>query len=299
MRRRREALSEAQAGQLAPPAPHGFDDARFLDAAVDDDESWAQAEDSIIAEKSRDRRGELKAVDNVLEELERWLRSGVLPAKWDAVLDVCSRHHLRPESGQLLVFTEFTDTATWLKGLFLKAGFSTELLSGAATQDRRDQLQQDFLASRYQVLVSTDAGGEGIDLQSANVMVDWDVPWSLVRLEQRAGRLHRIGQQNPVFIYHLVAPATREGHVQEVLLRNLDAAAEALDGRIFDLMDATASRAGFDFAAALADAYRGVDSVEQVPSTEDPRAASPRARRGGRLAAHPHRPERRPGPIRR
>ena len=99
-------------------------------------------------------------------------------------------------------------------------------------------------------------------------MVDWDVPWSLVRLEQRAGRLHRIGQQNPVFIYHLVAPATREGHVQEVLLRNLDEAGKALDGRIFDLMDATADRAGFDFAAALADAYQGVDSLERIPSVE-------------------------------
>jgi hypothetical protein len=105
-------------------------------------------------------------------------------------------------------------------------------------------------------------------MMSAHVMVDWDIPWSLVRLEQRAGRLHRIGQENAVFIYHLVAPATREGRVQEVLLTNLDAAAQALEGRIFDLMDATAARAGFDYAAALADAYRGIDSIERVPSTE-------------------------------
>jgi hypothetical protein len=71
-----------------------------------------------------------------------------------------------------------------------------------------------------------------------------------------------------VFIYHLVAPATREGRVQEVLLQNLDAAAKALDGRVFDLMDATAARAGFDFAAALVDAYRGLDATPRVPSTE-------------------------------
>jgi superfamily II DNA or RNA helicase len=268
LRRRREALSGPQAGQLAPPAPHGFDDARFIDAAVDDDESWARAEESIVAEKSRDRRGELQDIDDVLEFLGSWLRRGNLPAKWDKVADVCAQHEIRPGSGQLLVFTEFTDTASWLCQLFRDGGFSAEILSGDTAQERRDQLQQDFLAGRYQVLVSTDAGGEGIDLQSAHVMVDWDVPWSLVRLEQRAGRLHRIGQQNPVFIYHLVAPATREGHVQEVLLRNLDEAGKALEGRIFDLMDATADRAGFDFAAALADAYRGVESVERVPSVE-------------------------------
>ena len=268
LRRRREALAGSQAGQVVPPAPHGFDDPHLVGAPVDDDESWSLAEDSIVNERSQDRRGELKAVDNVLADLDRWLASGQEPAKWEKVADVCVKHTINPAGGQLLVFTEFTDTATWLRRLFAQAGFSTELLSGAVPQHQRDQLQRGFLAGDYQVLVSTDAGGEGIDLQSAHVMVDWDVPWSLVRLEQRAGRLHRIGQQNAVFIYHLVAPATREGRVQEVLLTNLDAAAQALDGRVFDLMDATAARANFDFAAALADAYRGIDAVERVPSTE-------------------------------
>lgn len=274
LRRRRGALSASQTGAVAPPAPTGFDDARLIDAAVDDDESWDRAEDSIVAERSKDRRGELKAVDNLLEQLERWLASGREPAKWSRVLDVCTKHDIHPGDGQLLVFTEFTDTATWLRRLFASAGFSTELLSGGTPQERRDDLQRNFLAGEYQVLVSTDAGGEGIDLQSAHVMVDWDIPWSLVRLEQRAGRLHRIGQVNPVFIYHLVAPTTREGRVQEVLLKNLDAAGEALGGRIFDLMDATASRAGFDFAAAMADAYRGVDALEQVPSMETLKATA-------------------------
>ena len=196
------------------------------------------------------------------------------------MLDVCAKpqHPIRGE-GQLLVFTEFTDTASWLRRLFADAGFSTELLAGTTPPERRDELQRLFLANEYQVLVSTDAGGEGIDLQSAHVMADWDVPWSLVRLEQRAGRLHRIGQEHPVFIYHLVAPATREGRVQEVLLNNLDAAAEALNGRIFDLMDATAARAGFDFAGAMADAYRGLDSVRPGALHRDPGGQRPRAGR--------------------
>lgn len=268
LKRRKAILTGTQAGQVAPPAPQGFDDPAMTTAAVDDDESWERAEESIIAERSRDRRGELQAIDNVIAELERWLASGVEPTKWEKVLDVCARHDIRPGDGQLLVFTEFTDTAVWLRGLFDRAGFSTQLLSGGTPQDRRDDLQREFLAGEFQVLVSTDAGGEGIDLQSAHVMIDWDVPWSLVRLEQRAGRLHRIGQQHPVFIYHLVAPDTREGRVQEVLLNNLDAAAAALDGRVFDLMDATAARAGFDLAAAMTDAYRGIDALERVPSTE-------------------------------
>lgn len=268
LRRRRDALSGAARGQVAPPAPQGFDDRALVGAATDDDEAWENAEESIIAERSKDRSGELRAVGEVLGQLEKWLATGIEPSKWERVLDICARHEIAPGSGQLLVFSEFADTATWLKDIFAAAGFSTELLSGATPQERRDDLQREFLAGGFQVLVSTDAGGEGIDLQSANVMIDWDIPWSLVRLEQRAGRLHRIGQTKPVHIYHLVAPATREGRVQEVLLRNLDAAATALDGRIFDLMDATAARANFDYAAALADAYRGIDVVARVPSTE-------------------------------
>ena len=268
LRRRREVLAVSQAGQVTLPAPQGFDDPIMAGASVDDDESWELAEDSIVNERSRDRRGELRVVDYLIAELDRWLTSGQEPAKWARVADVCARHDISPAGGQLLVFTEFTDTATWLRRLFTQAGFSTELLSGATPQRQRDQLQQGFLVGEYQVLVSTDAGGEGIDLQSAHVMIDWDVPWSLVRLEQRAGRLHRIGQTKAVFIYHLVAPATREGRVQEVLLTNLDAAAKALDGRVFDLMDATAARANFDFTAALTDAFRGIDVIARVPSTE-------------------------------
>jgi len=267
LRRRREALTGTQSGHVVPPAPSGFDNLT-AEAAVDDDDSWKRAEDAVIGERSKDRRAEIKVVDAVLEMLDAWMSAAQLPVKWRSVQRLCATHDIRPGEGQLLVFSEFTDTAAWLADVFAREGFSARLLSGGLPQKARDQLQGDFLAGEFQVLVSTDAGGEGIDLQSANVMVDWDIPWSLVRLEQRAGRLHRIGQMNPVFIYHLVAPATREGRVHEVLLTNLDAAGSALKGRIFDLMDATAERAGFDLATALADSYRGIDAVERVPSTE-------------------------------
>jgi superfamily II DNA or RNA helicase len=265
LKRRAALLGASQAGKVDPVAPHGFDRPDFDGADLDSDEAWEAAEQSVLQTRSRDRRAELDAVQGIIGQLEHALTSKDEPAKWQAAKKLLADHGITPASGgQLLVFSEFADTARWLAELFRDAGFSTEVLEGTLDQRDRDTLQERFLAGDYQVLVSTDAGGEGIDLQSANVMVDWDIPWSLVRLEQRAGRLHRIGQTRPVHIYHLVAPQTREGRVQQVMLDNLTAAAHALRGRIYDLLDATADRAGFDYAAAMAAAQRDPGAVEAI-----------------------------------
>lgn len=274
LQRRAALLGASQAGKVDRVAPHGFDRPDFDGADLESDEAWEAAEQSVLETRSRDRKAELEAVRNVVGQLEHALTSKDEPAKWQAAKKLLADRGIAPGSGggQLLVFSEFLDTVRWLAGLFRDAGFSTEVLEGGLDQSEREDLQERFLAGEYQVLVSTDAGGEGIDLQSANVMIDWDIPWSLVRLEQRAGRLHRIGQTRPVYVYHLVAPETREGRVQQVMLDNLTAAARALHGRIYDLLDATADRAGFDFAAAMAAAQRNPEAVEViaagVPDTE-------------------------------
>jgi superfamily II DNA or RNA helicase len=254
LRRRSEALSASQVGRVEPVAPRGFEAEGFAGAALEDDEAWEDAERSVVQARSRDRKCELQAVEALLERLRAVLASQPLPAKWAATQRLLETHEIRPGDGQLLVFTEFVDTARWLAGLFADAGFSAEVLEGGTPADERDELQRRFLAGSFQVLVSTDAGGEGIDLQSANVMVNWDIPWSLVRLEQRMGRLHRIGQTKSVYIYHLVALGTREGRVQERVLENLTVAARALRGRVYDILDATAARAGLSFARLLANA---------------------------------------------
>ena len=96
---------------------------------------------------------------------------------------------------------------------------------------------------RFEVIVSTDAGNEGIDLQVANVLVNWDIPWSLVRLEQRMGRIHRIGQeQTRSRLYNMVALGTREGDAHERLLDRLIEAANELGGRMFDSLNAIMER---------------------------------------------------------
>ena len=198
-----------------------------LDAAarVDDDDAWERAEDAVVAARSRDKQGELER-DHARssDTLERGRRrrtsqpsGSARESSWPSTASAPARANCwsSPSSP--------TPPAGWPACSTTPASPPT-LLEGAVDHRDRDALQERFLAGQFQVLVSTDAGGEGIDLQSAHVMIDWDIPWSLVRLEQRMGRLHRIGQTNAVHIYHLVAPATREGRVQEVMLRQPEAA---------------------------------------------------------------------------
>ncbi|TQM11051.1 helicase-related protein [Pseudonocardia kunmingensis] len=270
IRRREEALRGPASGRSDAAVPDEFvGDGTELQLEVTDEEAWQRAEDAVVSARTKDKGRELERIASVLEAL-RLATVGGTPTKWLRACELLEKHGIRPGESQLLVFSEFADTARWLAGMFANAGFTVETLEGAVGHRERDRLQQRFLDGDFQVLVSTDAGGEGIDLQSANVMIDWDIPWSLVRLEQRMGRLHRIGQTRPVHIYHLVAPATREGRVQEVMLENLEAAGESLGGRIFDLLDATAARAGFDYGRALVEAQRtGAPIHVPVPGTQE------------------------------
>lgn len=256
IRRREIVLRGAASERSAPIIPEDLLTTDGLGDAAADDEAWSRAEDALVSAKTKDKAAELARIAGALQTVDAAI-DGATPAKWNRLREVLRTHDIHPGHGQLLVFTEFADTARWLRGLFEAAGFSSDVLEGAVDHKTRDTLQERFLAGAFDVLVSTDAGGEGIDLQSANVMVDWDLPWSMVRLEQRMGRLHRVGQTKPVFVYHLVAPHTREGRVQEVMLENLEAAAKSLEGKLYDLLDATAARAEFDWGKAMIDAQAG------------------------------------------
>ncbi|PZF66093.1 hypothetical protein DEI81_00150 [Curtobacterium sp. MCBD17_013] len=268
IRRREEALRGPASGRTDAPVPEEFVGAGAdLEFEVADDDAWHRAEETVVGARSRNKGEELDRIGAVLDTLKQ--AAAERSTKWRLACELMGKHGIRPGEGQLLVFTEFADTARWLTDEFVAAAFTVDTLEGAVGHRERDQLQQRFLDGQFQVLVSTDAGGEGIDLQSAHVMLDWDIPWSLVRLEQRMGRLHRIGQKNAVHIYHLVAPATREGRVQEVVLQNLETAGQSLGGRIFDLLDATAARAGFDYGRALVEAQRGAAMQVSLPDARE------------------------------
>ena len=225
LKRRRDGMGSAMPAAAALAAdPDGDDPAKADEARV-------------IVESSKAAKQERKEIGAILARLQPLLDGPSLPvSKWDPLVLTClGANGIKPGNReQAVVFTEYADTADWLVGAMRAGGFTARRYSGRDLHPVRDATRDAFARGDFQILVSTDAGNEGIDLQTAHVLVNWDIPWSLVRLEQRMGRIHRIGQTRDVELYNLIATQTREGEVLEVLLRNFVTAANQLDGRMFD-----------------------------------------------------------------
>ncbi len=147
----------------------------------------------------------------------------------------------RPSPTQkLVVFTEHRDTLSYLRRrittLLGRDEAVVAIHGGMAREDRRKTENAFRHDPSVQVLLATDAAGEGINLQRAHLMVNYDLPWNPNRLEQRFGRIHRIGQTEICYLWNLVAEETREGSVYTTLLDKLERAREALGGQVFDVL---------------------------------------------------------------
>ena len=141
---------------------------------------------------------------------------------------------------KILIFTEHRDTLNYLRERITDLlGTPEAILSihgGTKREDRKKAQELFWNHAEAVVLLATDAAGEGVNLQVANLMVNYDLPWNPNRIEQRFGRIHRIGQRDVCFCWNLVAMATREGDVFHKLFTKLEAARLALGGRVFDIL---------------------------------------------------------------
>lgn len=141
---------------------------------------------------------------------------------------------------KLVIFTEHRDTLNYLEqriSSLLGRKESVVVIHGGIGREERLKVQEMFRHDpEVQVLLATDAAGEGINLQRAHLMVNYDLPWNPNRLEQRFGRIHRIGQTEVCHLWNLVAEETREGDVYRKLLEKLEQARLALGGQVFDVL---------------------------------------------------------------
>ena len=141
---------------------------------------------------------------------------------------------------KLVLFTEHRDTLNYLENritTLLGRKEAVVMIHGGMGREERMKEQESFKHDpKVQVLLATDAAGEGINLQRAHLMVNYDLPWNPNRIEQRFGRIHRIGQTEVCHLWNLVAEETREGDVYRKLLDKLEQARQSLGGQVFDVL---------------------------------------------------------------
>ncbi|MFZ3114298.1 MAG: helicase-related protein [Syntrophales bacterium] len=141
---------------------------------------------------------------------------------------------------KLVLFTEHRDTLNYLESritTLLGRNEAVVIIHGGMGREERMKAQESFKHDpEVQVLLATDAAGEGINLQRAHLMVNYDLPWNPNRIEQRFGRIHRIGQTEVCHLWNLVAEETREGDVYRKLLEKLEQARQTLGGQVFDVL---------------------------------------------------------------
>ncbi len=170
------------------------------------------------------------------------LRSG-LDAKWTQLNRILDDDLMVDADGnrrKLIIFTEPKDTLHYLVDKVrarLGNPDAVDVIHGGVSREERRKVIERFMQDRDMlVLIANDAAGEGVNLQRGHLMVNYDLPWNPNKIEQRFGRIHRIGQTEVCHLWNLVAADTREGEVYARLLEKLEAAREALGGRVYDVL---------------------------------------------------------------
>jgi len=195
----------------------------FLEVSEDD---WAELDgqeqmETLLRMRIEALQNERAEVQFLLDAARSCEASGP-DAKAEALLDWIYR--LQAEEGdvdlKVLVFTEFVPTQEMLHEFLTERGFDVVRLNGSMDMEERRRVQETF-AKEARILVSTDAGGEGLNLQFCHVVINYDIPWNPMRLEQRIGRVDRIGQRHTVRAINFVLEESVEHRVREVLEEKL------------------------------------------------------------------------------
>jgi superfamily II DNA or RNA helicase len=213
-------------------------------------EEWEELDGQAQADLAVQTDGwaQEKAEVDVLLKLARETEAQATDAKAEALLELIYKLQQEENDATLkvLVFTEFVPTQAMLKDFLESRGFSVTLLNGGMDLDTRSMAQQVF-ARDVRVLISTDAGGEGLNLQFCHVIVNFDMPWNPMRLEQRIGRVDRIGQKGVVRAINFVLEDTVEHRVRQVLEEKLAVIAEEFGvDKASDVMDSVEAESLFD-----------------------------------------------------
>jgi superfamily II DNA or RNA helicase len=256
LRRRRERLENrlrelellqrgAQPATATAPVGPVLDEEDVQDLEDAPDNEVEEAEEQILDQATAARtiaelKAEIATLKN-LEDLALSVRKSGADTKWRELASLFSEIFTPASARQkLVIFTEHRDTLNYLQNrieTLLGHQHALVIIHGGMGREERMKAQESFKHDpEVQVLLATDAAGEGINLQRAHLMVNYDLPWNPNRIEQRFGRIHRIGQTEVCHLWNLVAEETREGDVYRRLLEKLEEARSDLGGQVFDVL---------------------------------------------------------------
>ena len=174
-----------------------------------------------------------------LIELARRVRHSATDKKWTELRELLTDNTMITGE-KIIIFTEHRDTLEYLTERIrdlLGRSDAVVTIHGGVRRDERAKRKELFTQDiDTRVLVATDAAGEGLNLQRAHLMVNYDLPWNPNRIEQRFGRIHRIGQTEVCHLWNLVATDTREGAVFAQLLTKIEEQRKAYHGKVFDVL---------------------------------------------------------------
>ena len=208
----------------------------YQDSTEKEREAFEERVMTLTAAETPDElRSEIKELEGLIQYAERVARSEK-ESKLIQLKGVVDRYLKDNPDEKLLVFTEFKDTLYGLVENFESWGYRVAVIHGGMPMDQRIEEERKF-RDETQVMVATDAAGEGLNLQFCRLMINYDLPWNPNRLEQRMGRIHRYGQKKKVFVFNLIYDKTIEGRVLKKLLDKLALMRERLGDSVFDVIN--------------------------------------------------------------
>ena len=221
---------------------------RLADAEQDEDDLDDEARDRLLDEVTAaveldQLRAEIAALRDLYSQTKR-VRDHARDSKLAALKECLAKaefHELSDGRGKLLLFTEHRDTLTYLRENLERWGYSICQIHGGMNPHDRKRAQELFRTAS-QICVATEAAGEGINLQFCHLMINYDLPWNPTRLEQRLGRIHRIGQERDCHVFNFVASDSEEGQpiiegrILHRLLEKMEQMRAVLDDRVFDVI---------------------------------------------------------------
>ena len=175
--------------------------------------------DEAISSISLDIKGEISSLNEIINMAEQ-AEFQYQDVKVEPLLNIVDDLFLVDENRKIIIFTEFVATQDYLSKVLIDKGYSTSLLNGSLSIEDRNVVISEF-RDKTNILISTDAGGEGLNLQFSNCVINYDLPWNPMKIEQRIGRVDRIGQQRDVEVYNFVLADTVESHVKDILEEKL------------------------------------------------------------------------------